>query len=282
MTIYKPCCIDIYHGNNVSDSPSALAGLDRAKASGIFALIHKVTEGTKTVDARYDARRQKWMSGGAIRVTDVDGSEIFVPPIFGGYHFFHGQDPAGEATFFLRMARLGPGDLPFIDWEAVGASGYYPSIAAADEFCQTVEQALGRPCGVYGGNVPRELFDAGGAAQDVLERFSKRPLWFCAYGGESNLTRLPEPWKETGVFLWQDDGDQTGPGPHTIPGIDGYTDNSTVVSPATFATLHAEWLTLGGVEPPAAPATPPVKTTPLPPNELFPPSDDNSEFGDIA
>ena len=248
--INRPCCIDISHGNDVSDDPTSLAGLDRVKAQGVFALIHKATESTGFQDQRYAARRAKWMSGGNVTLIDVDGSSISVPPRFGAYHFFHGQDPVAEARYFLSHAALEDGDMPFIDWEAVGASGYQPSIQAADAFCTEVEQALGRPCGVYGGNVPREQFsDPVTHGTVAFVGFQARPLWFCAYGGVRLLEMLPAPW--TSVFLWQDDGDQYGPGPHVMPGISGYCDNSTIVN-GTFLSLNGDWLRL------ATPATPTV------------------------
>jgi GH25 family lysozyme M1 (1,4-beta-N-acetylmuramidase) len=239
--VTKTCCIDLYQGDDVSDNPSYLAGLDQAKKSGIFALIHKSSEGTVERDSRYNARRQKWMVG-SISVTDLDNTPLTLPPLWGAYHFAHGQSAASEAKNFLAAARLLPGDLPFLDWEAVGASGFQPSIAFADAFCEAVEQALGRVCGVYGGNVPRERFNASPVSAAVLSRFSKRPFWFAAYGGVSELTLLPEPWKVPGAFLWQNDGDKYGPGTHTIPGISNPCDNSTVVLPMTFQELHDRWL----------------------------------------
>lgn len=237
----KPCCIDIYQGDNVSDNPTYLAGLDVVKSNGIFALIHKCTEGTGYHDPRYNARRAKWMSGDPISVTDVDGSKLSLSPIWGAYAFFHGSNPVAEAKFFLSSANLGPTDMAVIDWENVGASGYSPPASAADAFCQEVEQATGRACMVYGGNVPREQLTSH-VSSAILDRFSKRPYWFCAYGNY-NPKLLALPWKQTGPFLWQDDGDQYGPGPHKIDGISpGYCDNSTVVSPMTFAKLHAQWI----------------------------------------
>lgn len=263
--INKPCCIDVYHGDDVSDNPTALAGLDRAKKSGIFAMIHKATEGTQDRDPRYDARRAKWMVG-SITVTDLAGSVLTLSPLWGAYHFFHGTDPVGEAKNFLMTARLKPGDMAFLDWEAVGASGFQPSVSVADVFCQAVEDALGAPIGVYGGNVPRERFAASPVSTAVLERFSKRPLWFAAYGGIKDLTQLPEPWVKVGTFLWQDDGDRYGPGPHSIPGINGNCDNSTVVAPMTFASLHSQWLgSEPGVKPKPVPPPPAPVPTPVPP-----------------
>lgn len=270
----RPCCIDLYSGDDVSDSPTSLAGLDRAKASGIFACIHKASEGNGYRDARYDARRTKWMSGGLIVLNDLDETLIQSPPLWGAYHFFHGSDPAREAANFLMAARLTPGDMAFLDWEAVGASGYQPSIEAADAFCSAVEAALGRPCGVYGGNVPRERFEAEKAPDATLERFAARPLWFCAYGTYSpdRLQQLiPIPWREKGIWLWQDDGDKDGPGPHVVPGIQGYCDNSTVVGGMTFSRLRDEWVSAPekAAEPPILP--PPTEPPPAPEPESAPP-----------
>lgn len=238
MSINKPCCIDIYQGDEVSDNPTPLAGLDLVKKQGIFALIHKATEGMGFYDKRYAARRAKWMSGDPIAVTDVDGAALSLAPVFGAYAFFHGVNPAAEAKYFLSIAKPGPADLSIIDWENVGASGYAPPAEAADVFCQTVEQATGRACAVYGGNVPRERL--AGISGALLDRFTARPFWFCQYGSyQPNL--LPMPWKKTGPWLWQDDGDRYGPGPHTIPGMIGLCDNNTVVAPMTFAKLHVQW-----------------------------------------
>jgi lysozyme len=242
--INKPCCIDINHANDISDSPTPLAGLDRVKQDGIFVLIHKATEGTTFRDPRYDARRAKWMSGPAIKLTDVDGTPCTVSPLWGAYHFFHGATATAEANNFLATAQLQDGDMPFLDWEQVGASGFQPSVASADRFCQIIENKLGRVCGIYGGNVPREQFANEQQSSAVIERFAKRPLWFCAYGSVKVLSNLPGPWTKQEPLLWQDDGDRYGPGPHMIPGVMGAVDNSTVVAGMTFAKLHDIWLSL--------------------------------------
>lgn len=260
----RPCCIDIYHGDEVSDHPNLLAGLDQVKHTGIFALIHKATEGSGGRDARYDSRRAKWMSGNAINITDLDGAQLNLAPLWGGYHFFHGPDPKAEAANFLMTARFRPENMAFLDWEAVGASGFQPSLEAADAFCMAVEDALGRPIGVYGGNVPRERFEAERVSEAVLERFAARPLWFCAYGAYSEAklkSLLPIPWHDVGTFLWQDDGDKFGPGPHTIPGIIGYCDNSTVVGSMTFAKLHEQWLGKVASQPVAVTVPSPIAAT---------------------
>ena len=270
----KPCCIDIYQGDDVSDHPTSLAGLDRVKATGVFACIHKATEGTGERDSRYDARRAKWMSGAPISVTDVDGAKLSLAPVWGAYHFFHGNNPKDEAGNFLMTARLTQTDMAFLDWEAVGASGFQPSLEAADTFCQIVEAATGRPCGVYGGNVPRERFEAEKPSDAVLERFAARPFWMCAYvsGDLAAVEKyIALPWLKTkSVWLWQDDGDRYGPGPHTMPGIANYCDNSTVLGSMTFAKLHAQWI--GAAEPVVVAPPPKPKPAPPPPAPVVPSS----------
>ena len=234
----KPICIDIYQGDDVQDTPVPLGGFQRVKAAGIFACIHKATEGTSFFDHRYSARRKVWMSGGGIPVMDIDGTPLSLNPKWGAYHFFHGSDSRGEANFFLKTADLEAGDEAFIDWEQVGASGFAPNAVAADEFCSEVEQKLGRSCSVYGGNVPREKLV--GVSSALFDRMAARKLWFCAYV-KIEAAELPGPWKKKGDWLRQDDGDRYGPGPHTIPGMNGFCDNSTVVTPMTVKKLYAEW-----------------------------------------
>lgn len=241
MAVFKPICIDIYQGDDVSDDPTPLAGLDLVKAQGVAFLIHKASEGPTEQDSRYAARRAKWMSTGTIPVTEVDGSTLSLQPRFGAYHFFHGQDPATEAKNFLAAATLTPNDEAFIDWENVGASGYAPPAAAADAFCCAVEDAIGQSCDVYGGNVPREQLAMSGVSSAIIDRFADRMLWLCGYGG-FQPSWMPLPWQSQKYpWLWQDDGDQYGPGPHTMPGIARYCDNSTVIGPVTVRQLYAEW-----------------------------------------
>ena len=235
-----PVAIDIFRGDNVEDTPGPLGGFDRVKTSGngIAFLLHKATEGTNQVDSRYDARRAAWMSGGPIKVTDVDGTALRLAPRFAAYHFFHGQDPEGEARHFLDTAKLKPGDDAVVDWEEVGPSKFQPSPDAVDAFCKVVEQALGFSIIVYSGNVAKQQLRGKDA------RFAKRRLWLAQY---SSKFAVQETWSFP--FLWQNNGDDVGPGPHSIPGIDGNCDNSTVAPPMTVKRLFDEWA--GGVTPPS-------------------------------
>jgi lysozyme len=236
-----PVAIDIYHGNNVQDLPGALGGFARVKAygNGIAFLLHKATEGLNFVDDRYSARRAAWMNGGAISVTDVDGTALKLAPRFAAYHLFHGEDPEGEAKHFLKNADLNPGDDAVVDWEEVGSSSFQPSADAVDAFCNAVEKVLGFRIIVYSGNVAKEQL---GTKKDA--RFAKRRLWLAQY---SNTFQVQASWSFP--WLWQNNGDAAGPGPSAIDGIDGNCDNSTVAPPMTVKRLFDEWA--GGVKPPS-------------------------------
>jgi C1A family cysteine protease/GH25 family lysozyme M1 (1,4-beta-N-acetylmuramidase) len=227
--VFRPVAIDLYQGDNVEDTPGPLGGFARVKASGIAFLLHKATEGVRGVDSRYAARRAAWMSGGPVSVTDVDGEVLQLAPRFAAYHFLIGQDPVAEANHFLTTAQLQRGDDAVVDWEQ-SRGNPPPSADAVDAFCNVVEQALGFPMIVYSGNVAKDQL------RGVDARFSKRRLWLAQY---SRTFKVQESWSF--AWLWQDNGDDSGPGPHTIAGIDGLCDNSTIASPMTVKKLYAQW-----------------------------------------
>ena len=86
---------------------------------------------------------------------------------------------------------------------------------------------------VYSGNVAKNQL---GHTKDA--RFSKRRLWLAQY---SSTYHVQASWSATGPWLWQNNGDASGPGPNQIPGIDGNCDNSTVVGPMTVKKLFDQW-----------------------------------------
>lgn len=250
MTVNKPYCIDIYQGDTVQGDNDE--GFAQVKASGIAFMDHKASQGIDEVDRMCALRRKAWMDGVAVPVVDVDGTALQVPPQFGFYHFNGTGAAASEAAHFIaavKAAGFQPGDDLCLDYEDIKLPGghiFQQPATWSDDFCNVVENWSGFAMKVYGGNAPREQF-ARSLPSDLLDRFAARRFWFCQYG----LYRpdlLPLPWKSTGPFQWQDDGDQWGPGPHTIAGLKGYCDNSTVVGAMTVAKLYAGW---GGVAPSA-------------------------------
>lgn len=235
----RPYCIDIYQGDNVlGDNDEGFASV---KAAGIAFLDHKASQGTEEVDRRCAFRRAKWMDGVPVAVTDVDGASLKVAPRFGFYHFNGGgAAAAAEAAHFIATVKplWRRGDDLCLDWEDIGASGHQLPAQWADEFCDAVEQWCGFPIKVYGGDAPREQLLR--ASAKIIDKFKRRRFWFCDYG-VYKPPLVPLPWQSVGPFQWQDDGDQYGPGPHTIPGIAGYCDNSTLVGTMTVAKLAAGW-----------------------------------------
>ena len=243
--VNKPYCIDLYQLDEVLGANDE--GFAQVKAAGIAFLDHKASQGTEEVDRRCAFRREKWMTGEAVAVLDVDGTTLLhLTPRFGFYHFNGGAGAAAEAAHFVATVKpmWKPGDDLCLDWEDIGASGLQMTAVWADQFCDSVEQWCGFPIKVYGGDAPREQLAK--ASSSTIDRFLARRYWDCQYG-PFNAADVPLPWKESGPLQWQDDGDQYGPGPHKIPGIQGYVDNSTVVGSMTVAKLASSWG--GGVTP---------------------------------
>jgi GH25 family lysozyme M1 (1,4-beta-N-acetylmuramidase) len=203
----KPLVIDIYHGDEVED-------FQVVKDFGIVGVIHKATETVDGVDHLYEVRRKAF--------TDIGMK-------WGAYHFFHGANPVAEADHFLSVAQPDDDTLVALDWENVGSAAP-PSAGMARAFLERVIEKLGRNAVIYGGNVPKEKI----AGNDTF--FGSHRLWLAQYGSS---WKVQESWERP--WLWQNNGDNFGPGPHRIPGIAGHVDNSTIVDPMTVDQLLAEW-----------------------------------------
>lgn len=239
--VNKPYLIDIYQGDDVLDAPGKLdAGFDLVKKAGIAFLDHKASQGTGLADSRVGFRYDKWMDGDPVPVTDVDGTVLQLKPRFGFYHFNGTASASAEAAHFLALVKpiFNKGDDLCLDWEDIGASGFQQSAEWADDFCKACEDWCQFPIKTYGGDAPREQLLR--ASSSIIDNFFKRRDWHCQYG-LFQPSLVPLPWKASGPEYWQDDGDQFGPGPHTIPGIQRFCDNSTVVGKMTVAKLYARW-----------------------------------------
>jgi lysozyme len=207
MTVNKPLVIDIYYGDEVQDFAAT-------KAFGVVGVIHKASEATGFVDKLYAARRKLAVDLGLK---------------WGAYHFFHGADPAAEADHFLAAAAPDAETLVALDWEDVPRLGA-PGAAAARAFCERIEDKLGRMPVIYSGNVAKEEI------KGADPYFGKHRLWLAQYGTRWSVQpSWRAPW------LWQNNGDNYGPGPHGIPGIRGLCDNNTVVAPMTVDDLTSQW-----------------------------------------
>jgi lysozyme len=207
MTARKPLVIDIYYGDQVQD-------FALTKAFGIVGVIHKASEATGFADKLYAARR-KLATGLGMK--------------WGAYHFFHGAEPVAEADHFLDVAEPDADTLVALDWEDVPHLGG-PSAAKARAFLERIEDRLGRKAVIYSGNVAKEELKGADAY------FAAHRLWLCQYGP---AWRVQPSWQRP--WLWQNNGDDYGPGPHTIPGLKGLCDNNTIIDPMTVDQLLAEW-----------------------------------------
>ena len=206
MTAAKPVVIDIYYGDQVQD-------FAQTKAFGILGVIHKATESTNFTDKLYAARRKA--------ATDLGLK-------WGAYHFFHGGNPLAEADHFLGVAEPDADTLVALDWENVGEGA--PDADAARKFLERIEEKLGRKAVIYSGNVAKEEIDGKDAY------FGAHKLWLCQYGPKWHVQ---ESWQRP--WLWQNNGDSYGPGPHHIPGIRGLCDNNCLIAPMTEDDLLAGW-----------------------------------------
>jgi GH25 family lysozyme M1 (1,4-beta-N-acetylmuramidase) len=207
MTASKPLVIDIYYGDQVQD-------FALTKAFGIVGVIHKASEATGFADKLYEARRKL--------ATDLGMK-------WGAYHFFHGAEPVAEADHFLTVAEPDADTLVALDWEDVPHAGV-PSEASARAFLKRIEERLGRKAVIYSGNVAKEQIKGA----DTY--FGSHRLWLCQYGP---AWRVQQSWQRP--WLWQNNGDDCGPGPHRIPGVSGLCDNNCLVDPMTEADLKREW-----------------------------------------
>jgi lysozyme len=218
MTANKPLVIDIYYGDQVQD-------FARTKAFGIVGVIHKASEATGFTDKLYGTRRKL--------ATDLGLK-------WGAYHFFHGVDPVAEADHFLTVSEPDADTLVALDWEDVPHSpsktgvnalmSGAPPASAARVFLERIEDRLGRKAVIYSGNVAKEQIKGADAY------FGSHRLWLCQYGP---AWRVQQSWQRP--WLWQNNGDNDGPGPHEIPGLKGLCDNNTIVDPMTVADLLAQW-----------------------------------------
>jgi lysozyme len=177
-------------------------------------VIHKASEATDFTDRLYSERRKL--------ATDLGLK-------WGAYHFFHGAQPLAEADHFLAVAEPDADTLMALDWEDVPHLGA-PGAAAARAFLERIEEKLNRKAVIYSGNVAKEEIKGADAY------FGAHRLWLCQYGP---AWRVQPSWQRP--WLWQNNGDNAGPGPHQIPGIKGLCDNNTIIDPMTADDLMSGW-----------------------------------------
>jgi lysozyme len=200
--------IDLSHHNESVD-------LARAHADGIQGVIHKATQGSAFVDPTF-ADRRKGATGVGI--------------LWGAYHFGTAADPVEQARFFLSVATPGAEDLIVLDFEVNESKpSNTMSLEQAHAFIATVQDAIGRTPGLYGGAYLKTQL--GNSIDPILQPCW---LWWAQY---SPVPRVPPNWPAWAV--WQYTDGHHGQAPFTVDGI-GACDRDQY--PDTADVLRAKWL----------------------------------------
>lgn len=214
MTTINPKVVDTYGGNVV-------ASFEAVKSAGYIGVIHKATQFHQ--DAQYATRRPRALAAGLK---------------WGAYHFCTDGDPKTQAHSFLSVAEPDKDTACYLDWEPYPGAHIPMTVKGALIFLQTVSAAIGRPCGVYGGSVPKELLIHASDADRA--EIAKYPLWLSQYGPAPMLldyNKKPLPW--TKYKLWQFTDGNVGPQPHGVPGMGKVVDISSY--DGTDEQLIKEW-----------------------------------------
>ncbi len=167
--------LDLFHGDNREMLPDFAA----IKALGIFAIIHKATQGTVRHDPRYAARIAAARDAGLL---------------VGAYHFGTSANPDDQADFFLSVVKPKHGDFVALDFEHNPAGGTM-TVQSALHFLDCLESEGLFPV-VYGSDLPRE-----NARTLCSEKM--RYLWLAEYGPHEIV---PAPWSKSTTLLWQFSG----------------------------------------------------------------------------
>jgi lysozyme len=188
-----PNVLDMYHGDNREEVPNMV----EIQQQGIFAIIHKASQGNAMVDKQYAPRRAAALSAGLL---------------WGAYHFMDSSDPIIQAKAFLAAAAPDENILLACDFEKSSAT---PALHQCKDFMSYVDQnAPGQvTCVLYSGDLIRESLrpNAGGhQAQGMAGAemfFAQHRIWLAEYGPHANV---PWPWSDktlsknwSAPFLWQ-------------------------------------------------------------------------------
>lgn len=189
----QPRVTDISHHNTVTD----------LRASGLWGVIHKATQGSGYRDPTYVKRRPMAAAAGML---------------WGAYHFGDNTDIASQVANYLDYARPDDSTLLCLDYEdhPSGASKTMrPQQMVA--FLREIERRTGRKAVLYSGNrIKEDIRKLSASDRDYV---CSHRLWLCQYGSKPQLpTGFDRSW------LWQYTDGRVGPEPHRVPGITGDVD----------------------------------------------------------
>lgn len=189
----QPRVTDISHHNTVTD----------LRASGLWAVIHKATQGSGYRDPTYAKRRQQASSAGML---------------WGAYHFGDNTDIAAQVANYLGYAVADDDTLLCLDYEdhpSGSSKTMRPQQMVA--FLREIERRTGRKAVLYSGNrIKEDIRKLNASDRDYV---CSHRLWLCQYGSKPQLpTGFDRSW------LWQYTDGRVGPEPHRVPGITGDVD----------------------------------------------------------
>jgi lysozyme len=188
-----PNVLDLYHGDN----REAVPDFKSISENGIWAIIHKSSQGHAYQDPTYKARRTAATAAGLL---------------WGAYHFMDASDAIEQAKFFLEMAAPDDNTLLACDFEKSTST---PALHQVMDFMSYVDQNSpgNLHCVLYGSDLVRESLQpiqGGNQSQSMRGAeifFAQHRLWLAEYGPHS---KVPWPWSDKDIskmwenpFLWQ-------------------------------------------------------------------------------
>jgi lysozyme len=218
LALFAGACTDLPTGPETFDD--TVDGIDvshwqgaidwaAVRGSGVDFAFIKATEGATYTDPQF---ARNWAAAGEAGV------------MRGAYHYFRpGTDPVKQAENFLRVARIGPNDLPAVlDVETSEGLAGDALLRAVRTWLETVERATGKRPIVY-------------TYPDFWNRYAAGspgpyPLWIASYGRDQPL--VPIGWNDWTFWQYTSTG--------RVPGIAGDVDqNRFNGGSAQFAAIVA-------------------------------------------
>lgn len=205
--------LDHYHGDTgPHGGPIDYAAID--SQLGLLGYIHKATQGLAMVDSAYAERRQAVAAIGAK---------------WGAYHFGDNSDPLAQAQHFLTVAQPDDNTLVALDFEPNGSRTM--SLNQARAFLQAIDDALGRKCVLYSGNLIKEQL--GNKPDPDL---ASHRLWLAHY---NDTPRWPPAWEKP--WLHQFSGDGVNSHGIIVPGIDSSQAGKLDLNCYSGSDIEGEW-----------------------------------------
>jgi lysozyme len=211
---------------DISHHQSLAIDFEKLKETGIIAVIHKATQGTRFQDGLYVKRRREAEEAGLL---------------WGAYHFSENDTDSGsgakQARYFLDYVGDTDGVLLSLDYEKYHNQNspevhLNMSIADAEEFVDTIAEKTGRLPFFYSGSTIRDVL-----GRQRNTKLGTCKLWAAGYVTESKL-KIQSSWDAWTFWQYTDGKPKNHPNP--IPGF-GSWDRS--VFGGTVQQLRAVWAT---------------------------------------